>query len=85
MRFFALGTFLQFRYCSIHVKIHVLLKYSAVKRRVSMGSHKLVAAVSPMSGSPTFDAEKKKIMKQKNQTRRIYTVVIYTEMILDCG
>ena len=57
---FARRTFLRFRYCSIHVKIHVLLTYSAVKRRVSMGSRNLVPAVSPMSGSPTFDTEKKK-------------------------
>ena len=34
MRIFARRTFLRFRYCSIHVKIHVLLIYSAVKRRV---------------------------------------------------
>ena len=70
MRIFARRTFLRFRYCSIHVKIHVLLTYSAVKRRVSMGSCNLVPAVSPMSGSPTFDTEKKR--KQKNRTRRIY-------------
>ena len=38
--------------------MHVLLTYSAVKRRVSMGSRNLVPAVSPMSGSPTFDTEK---------------------------
>ena len=47
------------RYCSIDVKMHVLLTYSAVKRRVSMGSRNLVPAVSPMSGSPAFDTEKK--------------------------
>ena len=35
-----------------------MLTYSAVKRRVSMGSRNLVPAVSPMSGSPTFDTEK---------------------------
>ena len=69
-RIFALRTFLRFRYCSIHVKIHVLLTYSAVKCRVSMGSRNLVPAVSPMSGSPTFDTEKKR--KQKNRARRIY-------------
>ena len=34
MTIFARRTFLRFRYCSIHVKIHVLLTYSAVKRRV---------------------------------------------------
>ena len=34
MTIFARRTFLWFRYCSIHVKIHVLLTYSAVKRRV---------------------------------------------------
>ena len=39
--------------------MHVLLTYSAVKRRVSMGSRNLMPAVSPMSGSPTFDTEKK--------------------------
>ena len=59
MRVFARRTFLRFRYCSIHVKMHVLLTYSAVKPRVSMGSRNLVPAVSPMSGSPTFDYEKK--------------------------
>ena len=59
MRVFARRTFLRFRYCSIHVKMHVLLTYSAVKRRVSMGSRNLVPAVSPMSGSPTFYTEKK--------------------------
>ena len=59
MRVFARRTFLRFRYRSIHVKMHVLLTYSAVKRRVSMGSRNLVPAVSPMSGSPTFDPEKK--------------------------
>ena len=59
MRVFARRTFLQFRYCSIRVKMHVLLTYSAIiKRRVSMGSRNLVPAVSPMSGSPTFDTEK---------------------------
>ena len=30
MRVFARKTFLRFRYCSIHVKMHVLLTYSAV-------------------------------------------------------
>ena len=39
-------------------KIHALLTYSAVKRCVSMGSWNLVPAVSPMSGSPTFDTKK---------------------------
>ena len=34
MTIFARRTFLRFRFCSIHVKIHVLLTYSAVKRRV---------------------------------------------------
>ena len=34
MRIFAHRTFLRFRFFSIHVKIHVLLAYSAVKRRV---------------------------------------------------
>ena len=63
MRIFALRTFLRFRYCSIHVKIHVLLIYSAVKRRVSMGSRNLVPAVAPMSGSPTFDTDKKENRK----------------------
>ena len=58
MRVFARRTFLRFRYCSIRVKMHVLLTYSAVKRRVSMGSRNLVPAVTPMSGSPTFDTEK---------------------------
>ena len=53
MRVFARRTFLRFRYCSIHVyKMHVLLTYSAVKRRVSMGSRNLVPAVSRMSSSP---------------------------------
>ena len=70
MRIFSRRTFLRFRYCSIHVKMHVLLTHTAVKRRVSMGSHNLVPAVSPMSGSPTFDTEKKR--KQKNRARRIY-------------
>ena len=70
MRIFACRTFLRFRYCSIHVKIHVLLTYSAVKRRVLMGSCNLVPAESPMSGSPTFDTEKKR--KQKIRARRIY-------------
>ena len=50
IRIFARRTFLQFRYCSIYVKMHVLLTYSAVKRRVSMGSRNFVPAVSPMSG-----------------------------------
>ena len=59
MRVVARRTFLRFRYCSIHVKVHVFLTYSAVKRRVSMGSRNLVPAVSPMSGSPTFDTKKK--------------------------
>ena len=63
MRVFVRRTFLRFRYCSIHVKMHVLLTYSALKRRVSMGSRNLVPAVSPMSGSPTFDTEK--TQKQK--------------------
>ena len=63
MRVFTRRTFLQFRYCSIHVKMHVLLTYSAVKRRVSMGSRNLVPAVSPMSGSLTFDTERKKTEK----------------------
>ena len=67
MRIFARRTFLRFRYCSIHVKKHVLLTYSAVKRRVSMGSRNLVPAVSSMSGSPTFDTEKKK----KKENRKI--------------
>ena len=35
-----------------------------------MGSHKLEPAVSPMSGSPTYDTEKK--MKQKNRAGQIY-------------
>ena len=69
-RIFARRTFLRFRHCSIHVKIHVLLTHSAVKRRFYMGSRNLVPAVSPMSGSPTFDTEKK--TKQKNRARRIY-------------
>ena len=34
MRIFAGRTFLRFRFCGIYVKIHVLLTYSAVKRRV---------------------------------------------------
>ena len=51
-RVFARRTFLRFRYCSIHVKMHVLLTYSAFKRRVSICSRNLVPAVSPMSGSP---------------------------------
>ena len=34
MRIFARKTFLRFRFCSIHVKIHVLLTYSAVKIHV---------------------------------------------------
>ena len=63
MVIFARRTFLRFRYCSIHVKIHVLLTYTAVKPRVSMGSRNLVPAVSPMSGSPTFDTEKKENRK----------------------
>ena len=58
MRIFARRTFLPFRYCSIHVKIHVLLTYSAVKRRVSMGSRNLVSAILAMSGSPTFQTKK---------------------------
>ena len=58
MRIFARRTFLRFRYCSMHVKIHVLLTF----RRVSMGSRNLVPAVSPMSG-PTFDSEKKENRK----------------------
>ena len=33
MRIFARRTFLRFRFCSIHVKIHVLLTYSAVNKR----------------------------------------------------
>ena len=68
MKIFARRTFLRFRCCSIHIKMHILLTYSAVKRRVSMGSCNLVSAVSPMSGSPTFDTKK----KQKNRARRIY-------------
>ena len=71
MRIFARRTFLRFRYCSIHVKMHVLLTYSAVKRRVSMGSRNLVPAVSPMSGSPTFDTEKKR--KQKIERGKFIT------------
>ena len=67
MRIFARRTFLRFRYCSIHVKIHVLLTYSAVKRRVLMGSCNLVPAVSPMSGSPTFDTEKKKKTEKSSE------------------
>ena len=63
MRVFARRTFLRFRYCSLHVKMNVLLTYSAVKRGVSMGSRNLVPAVSPMSGSPTFDTEKKENRK----------------------
>ena len=63
MRVLARRTFLRFRYCSIHVKMHVLLTYSAVKHRVSMGSRNLVPAVSPMSGSLTFDTEKKEDRK----------------------
>ena len=34
MRLSARRTFYRFTYCSIHVKVHVLLPYSAVKRRV---------------------------------------------------
>ena len=34
MRIFERRTFLRFIYCSIHVKMHVLLTYFAVKRRV---------------------------------------------------
>ena len=67
MRIFARRAFLRFGYCSIHVKMHVLLTHSAVKRRVSMGSRKLVPAVSPMSGSPTFDTE----IKNKKENRKI--------------
>ena len=81
MRIFARRTFLRFIYCNIHVKIHVLLTYSAVKRRVSMGS-RLVPAVSPMSGSPTFDTEKKR--KQKNRARRIYKIAACT-IAIDIG
>ena len=66
MRIFARRTFLRFRYCGIHVKMHVLLTYSAVKRRVSMGSRNLVPAVSPMSGSPTFDTEKTEKSSEAN-------------------
>ena len=43
--------------------MHVLLTYSTVKRRVSMGSPNLVPAVSPMNGSPTFDTVKKENRK----------------------
>ena len=39
MRIFARRTFLRFRFCSIHVKIHVLLTYSVVKRRVYRWAH----------------------------------------------
>ena len=70
MRIFVRRTFLRFRYCNIHVKMHVLFTYPAVKRRVRMGSRNLVPAVSPMSGSPTFDTGKKR--KQKNRARQIY-------------
>ena len=51
--------------------MHVLLTYSAVKRRVSMGSRNLVPAVSPMRASPTFDTEKKR--KQNKTPAQAFT------------
>ena len=80
MRIFARRTFLRFRYCSIHVKMHVLLTYSVVKRRVSMGSRNLVPAVSPMSGSPTFDTEKKENRKIERGEFRLYRYVRRTNV-----
>ena len=55
--------------------MHVLLTYSAVKRRVSMGSRNLVPAVSHMSGSPAFDTEKKG--KQKNRYAKAYMCLLW--------
>ena len=81
MRIFARRTFLRFRYCSIHVKIHVLLTYSPVKRRVSMGSRNLVPMVSPMSGSPTFDTEKK--TPEKSSEANLYEV-LYPPKLYKC-
>ena len=66
MNSFTLLNFFLF-FIFIHVKIHVLLTYSAVKRRVSVGSRNLVPAVSPMSGSPTFDTEKKKKTEKSSE------------------
>ena len=60
MRISARRTFLRFRYCSIHVKIHSLLTYSAVKRRVSMGSRKLGASGIAHERQPNFRHRKKK-------------------------
>ena len=59
MRIFARRTFLLCRCCSIHVKMCVLLTYSArkVKRLCwHMHAHTAVSAVYPMTSSPTFDS-----------------------------
>ena len=62
VRIFARGTLFPFRYFSIHVKIRVLWTYSAIKWVKMICSNALNSrekpAVSPVSGSPTFDIDK---------------------------
>ena len=64
VRIFARRTLFPFRYFSIHVKMRVSLTYSAiewVKMNVANSNalnSREKPAVSPMSGSPTFDIDK---------------------------
>jgi hypothetical protein len=62
MRIFERTTFLLLRCCSVHVKLCVWETYSArnwVLKSCWHGLRQHCTAVSPMSGSPTFDTEKK--------------------------
>ena len=57
MRIFAPRTFLLFSCCSIHVKMCVMVRYSARKFTLNIGLK--TAMFSGMSAAPTSDTEKK--------------------------
>ena len=72
IRIFVRRTFSQFRYCSRHVKIHVLLTYSAVKHRAYVLTQVGTSGITH-ERQPNFrSSTPKKKMKQKNQAKPIY-------------